>query len=203
MGGTIGLESSTGGERSSGSVFYFTLPLKRRSKVNVAQGADVQMDRLHVLIVDDNATNRLIVQQHLSLAGAMIDSARNGPEALDWLKAGRRPSLVLLDMHMPGMDGMMVARQIQKMSHMPGVPLVMLTWLAVVYGSSRLQGLMQTAARHVLDQEGDDGATAARKIVDGDFNNLKEEHKALALNPSVHSSPAPSRFTIQALGFRI
>lgn len=129
MGGTIGLESSTGGERSSGSVFYFTLPLKRRSKVNVAQGADVQMDRLHVLIVDDNATNRLIVQQHLSLAGAMIDSARNGPEALDWLKAGRRPSLVLLDMHMPGMDGMMVARQIQKMSHMQGVPLVMLTSL--------------------------------------------------------------------------
>jgi signal transduction histidine kinase/DNA-binding response OmpR family regulator len=129
MGGTIGLESSTGGERSSGSVFYFTLPLKRRSKVNVAQGSDVQMDRLHVLIVDDNATNRLIVQEHLSLAGAMIDSARNGPEALEWLKAGRRPSLVLLDMHMPGMDGMMVARQIQKMSHMQGVPLVMLTSL--------------------------------------------------------------------------
>ena len=125
MGGTIGLESNTG--RISGSTFYFILPLKRRSTVSVAQGAEVQMNLLNVLVIDDNATNRLIVQQHLSLAGAQIKCASNGSEALEWLQRGQRPSLVLLDMQMPGMDGMAVARQIQKMPHMKGVPLVMLT----------------------------------------------------------------------------
>ncbi len=156
MGGTIGLESSTGGVgKPSGSTFYFTLPLQRRSAVNVAQGAEVEMERLQVLVVDDNATNRLIVQQHLSLAGAQIECACNGQEALEYLRGGHRPSLVLLDMQMPGIDGMAVARKIQAMPHMRGVPLVMLTsLLSSGYAeSARAAGIVRYLTKPVRKAE--------------------------------------------------
>ena len=156
MGGTIGLKSNTGGAgRDAGSIFYFTLPLQRRSKVNVAQGAEVQMDRLNVLVVDNNATNRLIVQQHLSLTGAHVNSACDGPEALEWLQRGQRPSLVLLDMQMPGMNGMTVARKIQGMPHMKGVPLVMLTSrLSSGYAeSARAAGVVRCLTKPVRKAE--------------------------------------------------
>jgi two-component system, sensor histidine kinase and response regulator len=82
------------------------------------------------LVVDDNATNRLIVREMLSSRGADVDEAEDGPRAimlLDRARLSGRPfKLLLLDCRMPGMDGFQLVERIQKLGY-DGVPLLMLT----------------------------------------------------------------------------
>jgi CheY-like chemotaxis protein len=57
-----------------------------------------------VLVVDDDKNLRLLYEQELSEEGHEVTLAGSGPEALDYLKA-QRPDLIILDISMPGMDG--------------------------------------------------------------------------------------------------
>ena len=112
MGGAMGMESVVG----RGSTFWFEVPLRP----SAAPVADVLSDdaRLQaqlagrrVLIVDDNATNRRIQRLQLASWGLETDEATGGPEALERLAAAVY-DVVLLDMQMPGMSGLDVAREI-------------------------------------------------------------------------------------------
>ncbi len=187
MGGTMGLESSTGEDgKPSGTTFYVTLPLKRRSAVNIAQGAAVTLEELHVLVVDDNATNRLIVQQHLALAGVQVDCVSSGSAALEWLEEGHRPSLVLLDMHMPGMNGTIAARRIQQIPHMHGIPLVMLT-SQIFRGyadSARAAGIVRYLTKPVRKTELIRCITSLQKVSE------QESHGPVLVSPA-EPTPAP------------
>jgi CheY-like chemotaxis protein len=80
-----------------------------------------------LLIVDDNATNRRILTS-LAAGWKMTSSAASsGAEALTWLRDNEIFDAVILDMHMPKMDGLMLAREIRKLDHSPRLPLVMLS----------------------------------------------------------------------------
>jgi CheY-like chemotaxis protein len=90
-----------------------------------------------VLIVDDNATNRLILHQQLRSWGCRPEEAASGPEALAMLRAAARRdpfALVLLDMHMPEMDGQQVAAQIRADATLAEVPLVLLSSIGGLRG---------------------------------------------------------------------
>src|SRR5262249_19356325 len=67
-----------------------------------------------VLCVDDNATNRIIVREQLAAWGMRVDEAPDGPRALAVLRAARSGGfpykLVILDLQMPGMDGLELTR---------------------------------------------------------------------------------------------
>lgn len=63
-----------------------------------------------ILVVDDNDAIREIVSDALSLYGYEVLTARNGEEALE--AAGQKPSLILLDLMMPGLDGPSVSRRL-------------------------------------------------------------------------------------------
>ncbi|MFE0548095.1 response regulator transcription factor [Streptomyces pilosus] len=76
-----------------------------------------------VLVVDDDPTVAEIVAGYLDRAGYVVDRAGDGPEALD-RAAANRPDLVVLDLMLPGMDGLEVCRRMR--GHGP-VPVIMLT----------------------------------------------------------------------------
>lgn len=82
--------------------------------------------RPRILIADDNKTNRLILAQILESAGYEIDSVDNGIMALDRLLTGGYKAAVL-DMHMPGLDGVELLRQYRLVHPGVTVPMIMLT----------------------------------------------------------------------------
>jgi PAS domain S-box-containing protein len=128
MGGTMGVDSVPG----EGSTFWFTLPLPpAQSLPSVASPA--ALERVHVLIVDDNATNREIVEHHVLAAGMFSACASNGLEALEQLRhahqQGNPFGLALIDMKMPGMDGLELAEAIRGDPVLSNLRMVLLTSL--------------------------------------------------------------------------
>lgn len=83
--------------------------------------------RRRILVADDNRTNRLILEQILKTSGYAVDIASDGEEALEYLTSGRHRAAVL-DLHMPGLDGINLLRRYRQL--LPAgqrVPVVMLT----------------------------------------------------------------------------
>ena len=114
MQGQIGVTSTPG----KGSTFWFTGRLEK-SPLGVPDSPELPADLagVRVLVVDDNATNREILHYQLLAWKAFGGLATGGAEALRMLRdaaaTGAAFDLVILDMEMPGMDGLMLARLIQ------------------------------------------------------------------------------------------
>lgn len=97
-----------------------------------------------VLVVDDDPTTRDVLRRYLSRAGLGVVEAADGVSALEAF--GRRePDLVVLDLMLPGMDGLDVCERIRRTSH---VPVIMLT--ALGSESDRVVGLEQGADDYVV-----------------------------------------------------
>ena len=85
-----------------------------------------QMEMLpHILVVDDDAMNLRIAEKILKRK-FHVDSVDSGEKALDFLK-DRHPDLILLDLHMPGMNGFEVMKQLQADDSYRGIPVIFLT----------------------------------------------------------------------------
>ena len=80
-----------------------------------------------VLVVDDSVTMVLSLKTTLSLNGFQVETAGNGQQALDKLKAGLKPGLILTDINMPVMGGMDLIRNVRAMSGLKFIPILTLT----------------------------------------------------------------------------
>jgi signal transduction histidine kinase/DNA-binding response OmpR family regulator len=111
MGGRIWVESVEG----EGSAFHFTASFGVGKAAESPQAEDtVSLAGLSVLVVDDNATNRLILQEMLSNWGMLPTLAESGAVALECVKRAENPfALILTDFSMPDMDGFDLAKQLR------------------------------------------------------------------------------------------
>jgi DNA-binding response OmpR family regulator len=96
-----------------------------------------------VLVVDDDLTVRDVVRRYLELGGHQVSLADNGEDALRWV-AEHEPDLVVLDLMLPGIDGLEVCRRLRQRS---AVPVVMLT--ALGEEENRIAGLQLGADDYV------------------------------------------------------
>ena len=126
-GGNVEVHSEGTGR---GSQFVVRLPLAAKGRPALIQATETKPPHLlasrRVLVVDDNRDAAESLGMLLKLLGADVHVVENGPAAFQALTA-YQPSVVLLDLGMPGMDGYEVARRIRQIPDFGGVTLIALT----------------------------------------------------------------------------
>ncbi len=136
MGGAMWVESpsqppSGDGLGGPGSTFHFTIQAEAApSQARVyLRRSPPELSGRHVLIVDDNATNRRILTLQIQAWNMLPRSTEFPHEALEWICRGDPFDVAFLDMHMPHMDGLMLAAGIRRYRDARTLPLVMLSSL--------------------------------------------------------------------------
>ena len=141
MGGEVGLQSTPG----VGSVFWFTARLPRAPQrapeaqaavarapapgVGASQAESMLRGALagaRLLVVDDNEVNRIVARAQLDAVGIAADDAADGAQAVAMAEATRY-DLILMDVHMPTLDGVEATRRIRRLDAYRDTPIIALT----------------------------------------------------------------------------
>ncbi len=187
MGGRIGFESEPG----VGSTFYFTASFGLRTP-RVSAAAPVRLQGQRILVVDDNNTNRLILEEVLSRWGAIPTLAEGATAALavlDDAAAECSPfSLVLSDVMMPGVDGFQLAERITRRKDCVGVPVILLSSAGRQPTSElcRQAGVVACLGKPVKQSELFDAVLTA-------LESSPQRTKASKIEPEPTSNMAPER----------
>jgi two-component system sensor histidine kinase/response regulator len=140
MGGEIGVESHP----ETGSNFWFSTRFEKSANPVLEELLEpISLSGLPILVVDDNATNRLVITRMLGGFGCQANSAASGLEALTLLhkaiEQGQPYFAALLDMQMPEMDGEQVIQAIKNDPSIANTQVIILTSMGRHGDATRLQ----------------------------------------------------------------
>jgi len=139
MGGEIGIVSAEG----QGTEFWFTARFAKQAEREHPLETPAGICGVHVLVVDDNATNREVLMAQFKAWGVRSEETTNGPMALQALylaqDAGDPFQIAILDMQMPGMDGATLARMIKTDEKLKDTRLVLCSSLGQRGDAKRVQ----------------------------------------------------------------
>ncbi|MBI2748057.1 MAG: response regulator [Burkholderiales bacterium] len=156
MGGEIGMRSEPG----KGSCVHFSIRTSIAEGPAPAAAAPAEhLYGLRVLIVEDNPTNRAILHDQVTGWGMSDGTAEHGARALEMLRAAAARNapydLAIIDMKMPGMDGVELARAIKADPAVSGLPLIMLSSILSPgeTGSAREAGIVTCLSKPVRQSD--------------------------------------------------
>jgi len=139
MAGEIGVRSSPG----TGSTFWFTVELRKQAGATMPPHPAGDFRQARILVVDDNALNRRILNHHLEKRVGTLASAESGSQALAAMRhaadAGQPFDVALLDMQMPGMDGLALADAIRQEPALANTSLILLSSLGQMAPGAELR----------------------------------------------------------------
>lgn len=142
MGGKIGVESKP----NKGSHFWFKLSLEKQKQFeHKPKLLPINIRGMHVLVVDDNRTNRIVLTKMVKSFDCCVESAESGIQALkalrETVRKEKRFDLVLLDMRMPDMDGEQTLRAIRNDTQIREATVIVLTSVGVRGEVAQLKAL--------------------------------------------------------------
>lgn len=182
MGGNLILESELG----KGSIFYFCIKVGKTEKILKTSTKKIDLSNKKILVVDDNTTNRRILEYQLNVIHVQAQLASTPERALE-LARTEQFDLVISDMQMPDMDGFGFTKALKEMPNYKDIPVVLLTsmgdqismgafknlFAAVLYKPSKQSQLLNKIMEllHSTDQVPQAPKRAATK-----FENLYEKY---------------------------
>jgi CheY-like chemotaxis protein len=150
LNGSIGMESKDDGD----IIFMAKFKLREGNKEDIAKETEMALDLsdVHILVVDDDEMGRTLIANFFSLSGCSVTTAGNGHEAVVKLEQARQlPDAIIMDHHMPEMDGLQALTYLKKDPLLQHIPVIICTGDPLYIDTLKAAGAIDVLIKPVIN----------------------------------------------------